>query len=186
MSRPIALSDQGADIARWADTLGLADRVETVVADGMTIIATRFLTDAAGSAGLVHIDPCDPFAHEPAGLSALELAAQLASRSVKVVYWYGYDTPEDRAWALEWLRRATESSWWCGDMLVTTAAGMTHPGGHLGRATTPGTGFGVVCANLGRAARGRCEQLGHALADAYAGTTLPGGGAGALVFRVVT
>jgi hypothetical protein len=149
MSRPIALSDQGADIARWADTLGLADRVETVVADGMTTIATRFLTDAAGSAGLVHIDLFDPFAHEPAGLSALELAAQLASRSVKVVYWYGYDTPEDRAWALEWLRRATESSWWCGDMLVTTAAGMTYPGGHLGRATTPGTGFGVVCANLG-------------------------------------
>jgi hypothetical protein len=32
----------------------------------------------------------------------------------------------------------------------------------------------------------RCGHLGHALAEAYAGATLPAGGAGGLDFRFVT
>jgi hypothetical protein len=71
-------------------------------------------------------------------------------------------------------------------MLVTTADGVTHSDGDLGQATTPGTGFGIVCANLSRITHERCGQLGHALAEAYAGATLPDGGAGALDFRLIT
>jgi hypothetical protein len=54
--------------------------------------------------------------------------------------------------------------------------------GDLGRATTPGTGCGVVLANAGTGTVRACEELGRALAGAYRGATLPGGGEGSLVF----
>ena len=71
-------------------------------------------------------------------------------------------------------------------MLITDARGATWSGGDLGAATTPGTGFGVVTANLGEPTQERCAQLGDALARAYAGTSLPDGTEGALdhlIFR---
>jgi hypothetical protein len=177
-------ADSVADINRWAARLGLGDRVDAVAADGMATIATQFLGANAMSQALVHIDPYDPFARQPGAPSALDLAAQLASAGVKVVYWYGYDTPTDRGWAVAWLRRAaTGVSWWCSDMLVTTADGATAIDGHLGSATTPGTGFGIVAAHISETARCRCERLGDALADAYAGATLPDGTPGGLDHR---
>jgi hypothetical protein len=54
--------------------------------------------------------------------------------------------------------------------------------GDLGRATTPGTGSGIVLANLQASTVRACAELGHALADAYAGVTLPDGSQGNLVF----
>lgn len=174
--------DSVADIARWAASLGLGDRVDAVAADGMATIATRFLRgNNVTSEALVHIDPYDPYAHQLGGRSALDIAAQLASAGVKVVYWYGYDAPADRAWALASLRRAaTGVSWWCSDMLVTAADGTTATDGHLGSATTPGTGFGFVTANVSDTARTQCARLGDALADVYAGATLPDGTTGGL------
>ena len=102
------------------------------------------------------------------------------------MYWYGYDRPDEQAWAYQWLRQASMSSaWWCGDMKVTTASGKTRDGGDLGTATTSGTGCGIVSANLAGPTVEECDQLGRAMADVYAGVELPEGAVGALAFRVI-
>ena len=69
-------------------------------------------------------------------------------------------------------------------MLVTAADGAVRDDGNLGRATTPGTGFGVVLANVSDASLDRCGAVGDAFARAYEGASLPDGSDGALDFRV--
>jgi hypothetical protein len=114
------------------------------------------------------------------------LTARLIDAGVGVMYWYGFDAPEQRRWALDALGETTGAALWCGDMLVTTADGTVYDGGHLGRATTPGTGFGIVLANVSDASTERCHALGEALARAYDGAPLPDGRAGGLDFLVAT
>jgi hypothetical protein len=55
-------------------------------------------------------------------------------------------------------------------------------GGDLGVATTPGTGSGIVCANLAGEVLDACTRLGRALARAYRGSTLPNGQPGGVAF----
>ena len=50
-------------------------------------------------------------------------------------------------------------------------------------ATTPGTGFGTVGANLSAEAINACRRLGENLASAYDGAQLPDGTRGFLDFR---
>jgi hypothetical protein len=52
--------------------------------------------------------------------------------------------------------------------------------------TTPGTGFGVILANLQAGTVAACEALGNALSDAYADATLPDGETGNLAFKSST
>lgn len=54
--------------------------------------------------------------------------------------------------------------------------------GDLGAATSAGTGFGLVCANVSSEALQRCCDLGRALSDAYEGRVLPDGSDGSLDF----
>jgi hypothetical protein len=70
---------------------------------------------------------------------------------------------------------------WCGDIMTVDADGAGYPG-NLGTATTPGTGSGVILANVHPDTIGACSELGRALAEAYRGATLPDGDAGNLVF----
>jgi hypothetical protein len=72
---------------------------------------------------------------------------------------------------------------WCGDVMVT---GTSRAAGDLGRATTPGTGFGVILANVQAGTAGTCTSVGNALADAYAGALLPDGSRGNLIFTTRT
>ena len=58
--------------------------------------------------------------------------------------------------------------------------------GDLGRATTPGTGFGVILANLQAGTAGACAALGNALCDAYADAIFPDGSPGDLAFTSST
>lgn len=51
-----------------------------------------------------------------------------------------------------------------------------------GLATTPGTGFGVVLANLAPGILTACTVVGRALAGAYTDVALPGWTRGSLVF----
>jgi hypothetical protein len=172
-----------ANIEEAAGALGLASSVTVVAADGM--VALHQASTSAGGAGTVvaHIDPFDPYAPGPAGQTALDLAGELIDRGVGLVYCYGYDGPEERAWALEELaRRRRSASLWCGDVMV--ASREQRPArGDLGAATTPGTGFGIVCANLLPDTLNACERLGRELALAYDGSDLPGGGEGRVDFR---
>ena len=92
-----------------------------------------------------------------------------------------YDQPAERAWAFHELPGLTGAPPWCGDLMVAGADGGGYPG-HLGRAATPGAGFGVVLANLRPGTVSACTDLGLALADAYANTPLPNGSPGCLVF----
>lgn len=162
--------------------LGLG-RCEVVEADGLAAVSA-WLDDvgpAASGPALVHIDPFDPYARAPGGYSALELAARVADHGTALVYWYGYDQPSEQAWARAELSALTTAPLWYGDVMVADASGGGYPG-DLGRATTPGTGFGIIAANLRPGTLSATADLGHALADAYAGATLPDGSQGRLIF----
>ncbi len=170
-----------ADLGRWARELNL-HHCEIAQADGMAAVGA-WLDRPADQAGLVHIDPFDPDARGPGGYSAFDLAARVADSGTPLVYWYGYDQPSDQAWAYTRLTARTRAPLWCGDIMVT---GTSRTPGDLGRATTPGTGFGVMLANLQAGTAAACTTLGNALADAYAGALLPDGSRGDLLFTTRT
>ena len=165
------------DLRRWSRELGLRS-CKVAQTDGMAAVAA-LLDGKAPGPGLVHIDPFDPDARSPGGYSALELAARVADSGTPLVYWYGYDEPGDQAWAYQKLATLTRTPLWCGDVLVT---GASNAPGDLGRATTPGTGFGVILANLQAGTAGGCAALGDALSDAYADAIFPDGSPGNLAF----
>lgn len=130
---------------------------------------------------VVHVDPFDPRASTPGGLSALALAGEVAGTGAGLVYWYGFDEPAGRAWAFRELSRRTTAGLWCGDIMVTDADGGGRPG-DLGRASTPGTGCGVVLANVAPGTLAACAAPGHALAGVYTDVRLPDGTTGGLDF----
>ena len=169
------------DLRRWSRELGLHS-CEVAETEGMAEVAARLDGEARGP-GLVHIDPFDPDARGPAGYSALELAARVADSGTGLVYWYGYDEPGEQAWAHKRLVALTRTPLWYGDMLVTGAGKVP---GNLGIATTPGTGFGVILANLQAGTARACAALGNALSDAYADAILPDGSPGNFVFTSST
>ncbi len=169
------------DLIEWS---ARSDAGATVVqSDG-----NRALCDVLGAVDdarslLVHVDPYDPWL-APDGISALDLAAAVAERGAGLVYWYGYSDPAQRAWAFEELRsRIGETYLWCGDVMVEGRDGpRVRADGDLGDATTPGTGFGIVTANVSRDAIAACGMLGAALSAAYANVPLPEGRPGRLDF----
>jgi len=165
------------DLRLWSRELSLHN-CDVAEADGMAAVAT-WLDGESRQPALVHIDPFDPDARAPGGYSALELAAHVADSGARLVYWYGYDDAGDQAWAHRRLATLTTTPLWCGDLLVT---GASSGPGDLGVATSPGTGFGVVLANLQAETAAACAALGMALADAYADAVLPDGSPGGLAF----
>jgi 23S rRNA A2030 N6-methylase RlmJ len=169
------------DLRHWSRELGLHN-CEVAETDGMAAVAA-WLDDEAPGPGLVRIDPFDPDAKVPGGYSALELAARVADSGTGLVYWYGYHEAGDQAWALSKLATLTSVPLWCGDLLVTGASSAP---GNLGRATTPGTGFGVILASLQADTVDACAALGRALSDAYAGAIFPDGHPGSLAFTSTT
>jgi len=171
-----------ANLRTAADQLELSSRVKVIDSDGMTALHRALVASEADGSTLAHIDPYDPRAVGPGGQSALDLARELIARRVGVVYWYGYDRPEGRQWAFDELVAGTQQQTiWCGDMLVTAPGADPGPG-DLGVATTPGTGFGIVCANISAAAVDACRRLGDELAAAYDRVPLPDGRPGRLDF----
>jgi 23S rRNA A2030 N6-methylase RlmJ len=169
-----------ASLESAAQRVGVTN-ARCVAADGMAAVHDH-VRQLSGKA-LVHIDPFDPAATGPSGLSALDLAAQLTADGIGLMYWYGYDNPNERAWALDALSQQTTDATdiWCGDIMITTS-GEELVDGHLGKATTPGTGFGIVCANLASTTIDACERLGRDVARAYDQVTLPSGDPGGVDF----
>jgi 23S rRNA A2030 N6-methylase RlmJ len=171
------------DLRQQAAGLSLR-HCQVVQSDGMAATAA-WLDSQAGStapgSAVVHIDPFDPYAHSPGGQSALQFAASAAGWGARLAYWYGYDQPAQRAWAYHELAALTRTPLWYGDVLVAGQRGASHAG-DLGRATTPGTGFGMVLANVSAGTVEACAQFGRALANAYTPATLPDGTPGSVVF----
>jgi 23S rRNA A2030 N6-methylase RlmJ len=169
-----------ADLRRWAGQLGL-NSCEVQQADGMAAVAA-WLDRNTDRPGLVHIDPFDPDIRGPGGYSALDVAARVADSGTALVYWYGYDRASEQTWAFPRLGGLTQAPLWCGDVMVTGAGSTV---GDLGRATTAGTGFGVILANVQAGTVSACTALGHALADAYADVLLSDGTRGNLSFTTL-
>ena len=163
-----------SNLRSWAQQLRLAD-CEVLEADGMAAVQEWL---AQPPSTVVHIDPFDPFEHQPGAPSAIELAGTVAEAGHTLVYWYGYSSPTERHWAVEEIRARSSAPLWWGDFMVTTAGGSTRGDGDLGEATTPGTGSGVVLANVSTQITESCEALAHALRDTYAEQALPTGEAG--------
>ena len=164
-----------------AARLGLEARVRVVEADGMTTVNNALAQSLDTARAAVYLDPFDQFSRRHA-LSAVDLCHKAAEMGAAIIHWYGYDRSDRRHWLFNTLGELSpHTRWWCGDMMVTSAdADMA--AGDLGAATSPGTGFGLVCANVPEPAITRSEQLGAALARQYDGRTLPDGRVGGLNF----
>ena len=173
-----------------AAELGLSEREVVREADGMTTVLeeARRLKGEPGEV-VVTIDPFEPF-EVAGGVSALELAASLIEDDFKVIYWYGYDTPEQRAYPMGVLReyaRESGASVWCGDLMLVATAGHSEQEVEelLAGAEGPGAGCGIVCANFLEASVERGTRLGEAVAKAWEDARLPNGSPGALEFLAV-
>jgi 23S rRNA (adenine2030-N6)-methyltransferase len=167
------------DLRSNADRLALTS-CDIVERDGMT--AVREWLGHAGPPAVVHIDPFHPHARATGGPSAIEFAAEVAEAGHALVYWYGVDNCAERAWASTDIGSGTSAPLWWGDLMVRAmiGSGPLPEDGDLGVATTPGTGCGVVLANVSASLMARCEALGQALAAHYDGRQLPDGEPGRL------
>lgn len=175
--------DSTQSLREWAGRLGVPG-CPVAERDGMTAVRDWVGNGNSDGVTLVHIDPFDPFARQDDGPSAVELAGDIADRGHALVYWYGYSHPDERAWALSRIGGCTQADLWCGDFLLTTLGGETRSDGDLGEATTPGTGSGVVIANIPSASVDRCDDLARALVQHYEAALLPSGEPGRLDFTV--
>jgi 23S rRNA A2030 N6-methylase RlmJ len=175
--------DSISTLSDAASALGLGRRVRCVRDDGLVTIREASRTYETNPAEvLVHIDPFDPFAETERGLSALSLASELIALGFKVIYWYGYDAPDERAWPWKALSPSSEPRW-CGDLIVrSNLEGVLAPMSDI----SPLIGCGVLGANLQVATMATLRSLGKELASLYETSVLPGGTLGALDFLEMT
>jgi 23S rRNA A2030 N6-methylase RlmJ len=176
-------SDSIASLNDAACSLDLASRAECVLGDGIATLWERAATLSTEDARrtFVHIDPFEPFeASGRSHLSAIALCCKLAERGFQVVYWYGYDTLEERGWAWRLLSprlSGATTSLWCGDLSLVSLHDPALP-------PDPGVrGCGVLCANLAPDALDACSGLGAAMESIYRGAVFPDGQVGALAFH---
>ena len=158
-------------LAAAVSSLGLEERIQLTSQDGLATIRDAshdFKGDPRDA--LVHIDPFEPSAETQPGLSALSLAGLLSSRGFKLIYWYGYDSPEQRTWP--WATLATQGrSAWCGDLIVRSnlSASATVAMSDI----APLIGCGVVAVNLNDSTTAALASLGDDLVSLYEGSSLP-------------
>jgi hypothetical protein len=172
-----------------AGSSGLEDRVEVVESDGMTEVARRLLggSDGPPARSLVFVDPFAPEAMGPGGFSALSLTGELITAGVPTVYWYGYSNPQGRFWPWEELSMDGTGSVWCGDIMVRGDGDPKEEvAGDLGKASTPGTGSGVVVANVEDGVVNRLKSIARSLERLYQQTSLPDGRTGYLDASVLS
>lgn len=161
-----------ADLRARSRQLGLRD-CQVVGADGIAAVAAYLTRGEGGDDSLVHVDPFDPDAAGPGGPSALDCAAAVADSGTALLFWYaGPDGIPAR------LRALTDAPLWCGEVTVVTRDASARD---VRREATPGV-IGVVLAHVQPATASACAALGHALAEAYAGATLPAGQPASLTF----
>ncbi len=160
------LDQRSANNVREVATQRGLHSARVLAADGMESVHHE-LARRDPTTVVVFIDPFDHHVVGSVGLSALDVAVQAAHAGAVLVYWYGYNRVDQRAWILHQLvERDSAPTLWCGDLMVF-AEGEDMNTGDLGVASSPGTGSGLVCANISPATAERCTALGIALAAAY-------------------
>jgi hypothetical protein len=178
------------DLRRTAARLVGHDQVRVVEGDGVAAIleALPRLEPAAASATFALIDPYRPLEPTAAGLSPAQLWAKLASRGVKAMLWYGFETVADWAVVTDGIRAALDRHGAVGRSISVWAGEVTVAGfGSQPPAWNPGVpGCGILCANLSQPATVTCQELGTALQSLYTDAELPSGDDGSLDFRTVT
>lgn len=117
---------------------------------------------------LCFIDPFEPFDAAPGAMSPVELLHALSGAGLEVVYWYGYEEPDERMWPLSQLGEGTSA--WCGDMLLPE------------RDESGLIGCGMVLANVSEPAIDRCRVLGLAVERLYRDARCPSGATGSVQF----
>ncbi len=157
---------------------GLEARV--IEADGVSAIAREAELERVDPAEvLVLVDPFDPHQRwTPGGQTPLELAGWLAGEGYRVVFWYCYDSVEQRGWARAELGRlAPGAGLWCGDAMMPAS---------FAWAGKPGPwGCGIVLANATSAEVSACERLGRALQRISEDDVVGGNEPDRLQFQVV-
>jgi hypothetical protein len=135
---------------------GLDARV--VEDDGVSAIADEIQhTSAEPGDVLVLIDPFLPFERiTPDSQTPIELGAALAAAGYRLMFWYRYDTIDQRGWARDQLASLVPGvELWCGDTLMP--APFIFPNG------SGPWGCGIVLANATPAEQSACQRLGYAL-----------------------
>jgi 23S rRNA (adenine2030-N6)-methyltransferase len=168
-----------------ARALGLSQQVHSATRDGVAAIQ-EMSHDYKGDPAdvLVHVDPFDPHDETAPGLSAVSLASELIARGFKLMFWYGYDFPEQRTWPWTAVTAPGESRW-CGDLIVRSNL----DGGSLAPMSdiSPLIGCGVLAANLQVSTTAALRSLGDELVSLYETSVNPHTGtSGALEFREIT
>jgi 23S rRNA (adenine2030-N6)-methyltransferase len=164
-----SLRDAGADLD-----------VRVVDTDGVSAIGREALRGGVDAHDvLVLIDPVAPFERVSRdSRTPVELAGWLADAGYRLVYWYGYDSVQQRGWAREVMAAlARHAELWCGDVLIP--ASLVYP-------RKPGAwGCGVVLANATETETRVCERLGHGLERISEGDVVEGNDPPRLSFKVM-
>ncbi len=172
------------ELRRYVDVEGWGSVVEIVDSDGMATVAEA-VRQSPGD-WFVFIDPFDHFASIDEGPNAVDVVVQLLEGTVSFACWYGYNEPAQRFWLPKLLAERTDRALWAGDILTVDANGQVDTGGHLGDATTPGTGSGMAFGNIPVELTATLQALGEHLEAVYTPAQLPSGRPGGLKFGVLT
>ncbi len=178
--------DSVESIRRAAKTRDLPEATTRCVGgEGIETVQKAFsqLPDRSLSNLFVLIDPYDPFVKNPNCIDAADLFFRIASKGVRAMLWYGWDTPamHERVWkslaeSFHLQNPDGSGSYWCGEIFLAETA-------NLDASLNPDCiGCGILCGNLSDDAIQACVKLGQGLATIYRDTRLPGNPSGAIDF----
>jgi 23S rRNA (adenine2030-N6)-methyltransferase len=91
------LDDNSARSVRELATQRGVHSARVLITDGLEAVRDELGRHDPATV-VVFIDPFDHHAVGPTGLSALDLAVEAAQSRAALVYWYGYDSVEERTW----------------------------------------------------------------------------------------
>lgn len=174
-------------IRESAGQFGLAENaVRVVERDGVATLQKSLaaVSAAEASATFVHIDPYDPLACNGDGFTSVDLFCRVGTCRMKAMFWYGFDSLEQRQRLLKRMRQAIKANGmvpeahrlWSGEILLDVINDPEYD-------FNPGVrGCGVLCSNLRQESLSACRRLGEGLESAYATANLPRGRRGAIEF----
>jgi 23S rRNA (adenine2030-N6)-methyltransferase len=173
------------DIRVCAVKLGISDKiVHTMPNDGISTVTEEVskLPHADFGGLFVSIDPYRPFDKSSEGLNSIQLFCSLTEKGIKTMFWYPYDSFENRDVLVREIKERNISSntgaarnrLWCGDISLVAIENPDF-------VENPGVlGCGIACGNLSDNSVRACHKFGQALQRIYTSSIFPSGQSGAL------